>query len=89
MELPYQQSGTGEHSSTPTYMAFGPPTGSQVYLQYTNPLLMPCMSSVNSSGSEEPVESGKEKKLWNKDEVLCPRGKIIYARGKIILKTQE
>ena len=84
--LPYQQSGTSERSSTPTYMAFGPSTGSQVYLQHTNPLPMPCMSSANRSGSEERVEAGREEKLWNKDEVLCL---IFLQRGKMILKTQE
>ena len=51
-------------------MAFVPPTASPVYLQYTNPLPMPCMLSANSSGSQERVEAGKEKKMWNKDEVL-------------------
>ena len=74
--LPYQQSGTSERSSTPTYMAFGPPTGSP----------MPCMLSANRSGSEERVEAGREEKLWNKDEVLCL---IFLQRGKMILKTQE
>ena len=79
--LPYQQSDTGEHSSTPTYMAFVPPTASPVYLQCTNPLPMPCMLSANSSGSEERVEARKEKKLWNKDEVLCLID--IYAKRKL------
>ena len=69
--LPYQQSDTGEHSST----------ASPVYLQYTNPLPTPCMLSANSSGSEERVEAGKEKKLWNKDEVLCLID--IYAKRKL------